>query len=102
MKVEGAGKKRLFPIGSPLYQASVRPIHDWAMTVLARLKMDGTYNQTQPLQMKTRECKGRAEVLVQGTTLHRRRDWTFVAVSTYIEKIRWYLRLMRWAILQRD
>lgn len=50
MKVEGAGKKRLFPIDSPLYQASVRPIHDWAMTVLARLKMDGTYNQTQPLE----------------------------------------------------
>lgn len=50
MKVEGAGKKRLFPIDSPLYQASVRPIHDWAMTVLARLKKDGTYNQTQPLE----------------------------------------------------
>lgn len=50
MKVEGAGKKRLFAIGSPLYQALVRPIHDWAMTVLARLRMDGTYNQTQPLQ----------------------------------------------------
>ncbi|KAM1787890.1 hypothetical protein ACFX11_038247 [Malus domestica] len=43
MKVEGAGKKRLFPIDSPLYQASVRPIHDWAMTVLARLKMDGLF-----------------------------------------------------------
>jgi len=50
MKVEGAGKKKLFAIGSPLYQALVRPIHDWAMTVLARLRMDGTYNQTQPLQ----------------------------------------------------
>lgn len=50
MKVEGAGKKRLFPIGSPLYQALVRPIHDWAMTVLARFKMEGTSNQTQPLQ----------------------------------------------------
>lgn len=50
MKVEGAGKKGLFPIGSPLYQALVRPIHDWAMTVLARFKMEGTYNQTQPLQ----------------------------------------------------
>ena len=48
MKVEGGGKKRLFAIGSPLYQALVRPIHDWAMTVLARLRMDGTYNQTQP------------------------------------------------------
>ncbi|KAH7511618.1 hypothetical protein FEM48_ZijujMtG0004900 (mitochondrion) [Ziziphus jujuba var. spinosa] len=43
MKVEGAGKKRLFPIGSPLYQALVRPIHDWAMTVLARFKMDGLF-----------------------------------------------------------
>ena len=50
MKVEGAGNKRLLAIGSPLYQALVRPIHDWAMTVLARLRMDGTYNQTQPLQ----------------------------------------------------
>lgn len=50
MKVEGAGKKGLFAIGSPLYQALVRPIHDWAMTVLATLRMSGTYNQTQPLQ----------------------------------------------------
>lgn len=28
MKVEEAGKKRLFAIGLPLYQALVRPIHD--------------------------------------------------------------------------
>lgn len=46
----GSREKRLFAIGSPLYQALVRPIHDWAMSVLARLRMDGTYNQTQPLQ----------------------------------------------------
>jgi hypothetical protein len=53
--------------------------------------------------MKTLECKGRVEVLAQGTTLHCRRDWTYVAVSTYIEKSRWwYLRLMRWSILLRD
>ena len=43
-------KKKVFAIGSPLYQALVRPIYDWAITVLARLRMDGTYNQTQPLQ----------------------------------------------------
>lgn len=58
MKVEGAGKKRLFPIGSPLYQALVRPIHDWAMTVLARFKMEGTSNQTQPLQYLKGKKKG--------------------------------------------
>lgn len=50
MKVEEAGKNLFFPIGSPLYHALVRPIHDWAMTVLARLRMVGTYNQTQSLQ----------------------------------------------------
>lgn len=50
MKGEEAGKKRLFPIGSPLYQALVRPIHDWAMTVLARYSLILTYNQTQSLQ----------------------------------------------------
>lgn len=44
--------------------------------------------------MKTRECKGRVEVLAQGTTLHRRRGWTYVAVSTYIEKSRWYLPMV--------
>ena len=58
MKVEGAGKKRLFAIGSPLSQALVRPIHDWAMTVLARLRMDATYNQTQPLQYLRGKRKG--------------------------------------------
>ena len=42
-------KKKVFAIGSPLYQALVRPIHRWAMMVSTSLRMDGTYNQTQPL-----------------------------------------------------
>ena len=43
MKVEGAGKKRLFAIGSPLYQALVRPIHDWAMTIFFGKVLNGWY-----------------------------------------------------------
>lgn len=34
----GSREEKVIPywLGSPLYQALVRPIHDWAMTLLAR------------------------------------------------------------------
>lgn len=40
---------RVFAIANPLFQALVRPLHDWVMDVLRRLPTDGTYNQTAPL-----------------------------------------------------
>lgn len=49
LKVEGAGKVRTFAIASPLLQSLLRPVHDWAMSVLRRLPTDGTYDQLAPL-----------------------------------------------------
>ncbi|KAG9438895.1 hypothetical protein H6P81_021193 [Aristolochia fimbriata] len=49
VKLEGAGKIRVFAIANPILQALIRPIHDWAMSILRLLPTDGTYNQTAPL-----------------------------------------------------
>ncbi len=49
-KLEGSGKVRIFAIASPLLQTLVRPLHDWVMTVLSKIEMDGTYNQLAPLE----------------------------------------------------
>ncbi len=35
--MEGSGKVRVFAIANPLFQARVRPLHDWVMNVLRRL-----------------------------------------------------------------
>ena len=48
-KLEGAGKVRLFAIVNPVLQTLVRPLHEWAMGVLASLPTDGTFNQHAPL-----------------------------------------------------
>lgn len=48
VKLEGSGKRRVFAIANPLYQALVRPLHDWVMEILRRLPTDGTFNQTAP------------------------------------------------------
>jgi len=42
--VEGSGEVRVFANPLPLFQALVRPLHDWVMNVLRRLPTDGTYN----------------------------------------------------------
>lgn len=47
--VEGGGKRRIFAIGNYLHQRMLYPFHSWAMSVLRRLPMDGTFNQTRPL-----------------------------------------------------
>lgn len=49
-KVEGAGKLRIFAIASPIFQTLIRPLHEWAMSVLKTLKTDGTYDQLAPLR----------------------------------------------------
>jgi hypothetical protein len=48
--VEGAGKRRLFIIGNYVQQRLLRPVHDWAMDVLARLPCDGTFRQVGPIE----------------------------------------------------
>jgi len=55
-KLEGSGKIRLF--ANPIFQALLRPLHDWVMRVLSKLDMDGTYNQLAPLY----RLKGRRDL----------------------------------------
>ena len=49
-KLERAGKERVFAIPNAFKQALLRPAHDWCMTVLRLMPMDGTYDQTRPLR----------------------------------------------------
>lgn len=46
---EGAGKRRLFAIGNYVNQRLLKPVHQWFASVLRRVPMDGTFNQTAPL-----------------------------------------------------
>lgn len=48
--VEGAGKRRVFAIGNYVRQSLLRPVHDWAMNVLKRIPMDGTFDQEKPIR----------------------------------------------------
>ncbi|DAB41745.1 RNA-dependent RNA polymerase [Oxybasis rubra mitovirus 1] len=48
--LEGAGKRRLFVIGNYFKQRLLYPIHAWAMSVLRRIPMDGTFFQERPIQ----------------------------------------------------
>ena len=45
---EGAGKRRIFAIGNSFNQRLLRPVHLWFASVLKRIPMDGTFNQTAP------------------------------------------------------
>ncbi|TXG46230.1 hypothetical protein EZV62_028261 [Acer yangbiense] len=49
--IEGNGKRRLFAIGNYVKQQLLRPVHDWAMSVLRRIPNDGTYDQEAPLHL---------------------------------------------------
>lgn len=44
-KAEGAGKTRIFAIPNAVKQALLRPAHDWCMSVLRLIPMDGTFDQ---------------------------------------------------------
>lgn len=44
--IEGGGKRRIFAIGNYVNQRLLKPVHDWLMSVLRHLPMDGTFNQT--------------------------------------------------------
>nr|UJQ92534.1 MAG: putative RNA-dependent RNA polymerase [Mitoviridae sp.] len=50
LKIEPAGKVRVFAIGNPILQNLIRPLHDWVMDLLKSLPTDGTYNQLAPLR----------------------------------------------------
>lgn len=46
---EGGGKRRIFAIGNYVNQQLLKPVHDWLMTILSHIEMDGTFNQIKPL-----------------------------------------------------
>lgn len=48
-KLEGAGKERIFAIPNAFKQALFRPAHDWCMSILRLIPMDGMFDQTRPL-----------------------------------------------------
>lgn len=52
--VEGGAKRRLFGIGNYVKQRLLHPVHDWTMRVLARIPMDGTFNQNAPIHRLAR------------------------------------------------
>ena len=41
--VEGGGKRRIFAIGNYVNQRLLKPVHDWLMSVLRLIPMDGTF-----------------------------------------------------------
>lgn len=49
--IEGGGKRRIFAIGNFINQRLLAPIQKWLMKVLRRIPMDGTFNQTKPLDL---------------------------------------------------
>lgn len=42
--VEGGGKRRIFAIGNYVNQRLLKPVHDWLMSVLRLIPMDGTFH----------------------------------------------------------
>lgn len=48
--LDGAGKRRLFDIISYIKQRLLRPVHDWAMSVLRTIPTDGTFAQMGPIR----------------------------------------------------
>lgn len=47
--MEGGAKRRIFAIGNYLNQRLLKPFHDWWITLIGKIPMDGTFNQTKPL-----------------------------------------------------
>lgn len=57
-KLEGSGKVRIFAMPNPILQTLLRPLHDWVMSILRTLPMDGTFDQPAPLA----RLKGKREL----------------------------------------
>ena len=59
-KEEAAGKVRVFAMVDPFTQWVMRPIHLAIFTILRGIPMDGTFNQTAPVErLKTLDPKNR-------------------------------------------
>jgi hypothetical protein len=48
--IVGGEKRRIFAIGNWVIPRVLHPLHKWCMTVLSTLHMDGTFNQTAPVE----------------------------------------------------
>ncbi|KAK6923544.1 RNA-dependent RNA polymerase, mitoviral [Dillenia turbinata] len=46
----GSGKRRIFAICNYVNQRLLKPFHDWLMSILRIIPMDGTFNQVRPLE----------------------------------------------------
>lgn len=51
IKEEAAGKVRVFAITDLITQSVMKPLHDSIFDLLKRIPMDGTFNQTKPLDL---------------------------------------------------
>lgn len=63
IKEEAAGKARVFAITDSITQTVLKPLHDYVFRLLKTIPMDGTFNQTKPLDRlvdlwKSGELKG--------------------------------------------
>jgi len=49
-KVEAAGKIRVFAMVDAFTQWVMKPIHDCIFSILRQIPMDGTFDQTRPVE----------------------------------------------------
>lgn len=50
-KEEAAGKVRVFAMVDPFTQWVMKPLHECIFTILRGIPMDGTFNQTKPVEL---------------------------------------------------
>jgi len=50
LKQEPAGKIRIFAITDVITQSAMKPLHDAIFSILKDIPMDGTFNQSRPLE----------------------------------------------------
>lgn len=55
VKIEPAGKARVFALVDYWTQVAVKPLHEWIFSVLREIPQDGTFNQLQPVTRLLRE-----------------------------------------------
>lgn len=83
-RAEGAGKTRNFAIPNAVKQALLRPAHDWCMSVLRLIPMDGTFDQVLLLpKPQMRKRRGRKSVPVEPAQLKHKKS----ALEEYIDSL---------------
>lgn len=54
IKEEAAGKARVFAITDAITQSVMKPLHEFLFSLLAKMPMDGTFDQSAPLDRLVR------------------------------------------------